>query len=96
MTAEQLAAYAGILVSLLFSYVPGLSNWYDPLEATYKRLIMLGSLVVVALGVYGLSCGNVYSLITCDKAGYLSLVNAFIMAAIANQAAYKLSPRKSD
>lgn len=93
MTAEQLSAYAGVILSLLFSYVPGLSNWYDPLEPTRKRLIMLALLAVTVLSVYGLSCGNIYNIVTCDKTGALTLVNAFIMAMVANQATYKLSPR---
>ena len=96
MSAEQLAALAGLILSLLFSYVPGLSDWYEPLEQTKKRLIMLGLLVVVAAGVYGLSCGPTnLQFVTCDKAGVMALISAFITAMVANQATYELSPRKA-
>ena len=46
MTSEQLAIAAGILLSLAFNYIPGLNDWYQALEGTYKRLIMLLALVL--------------------------------------------------
>ena len=95
MTAEQLSAIAGLVLSLLFSYVPSLSDWYAPLDPTKKRLIMLGLLVLAAAGVYALSCEQIMPFVTCDKAGALTLISAFITAMVANQAVYKLSPRKS-
>ncbi len=94
MSAEQLAAIAGIILSLLFSYVPGLSDWYSGLESTKKRLVMAALLLGVACGVFGLSCGNVITTVVCDKSGALGLIQAFIAALIANQATYQISPRK--
>ncbi len=95
MSAEQLALVAGAILSLLFSYAPGLSDWYGALDSTYKRLVMLVLLIAVAGGVLALSCGDVVSYVTCDKAGILGLVNALIAAAIANQATFTLSPQKA-
>lgn len=40
MTSDELAAVAGVVLSLAFSYVPGLSGWFDGLRGEYKRLIM--------------------------------------------------------
>jgi hypothetical protein len=94
MSAEQLAAIAGVVLSLVFSYVPGLSDWYGALEATQKRLVMAGLLLAVAGGAFGLSCGNVIVSVTCDKAGVIGLISALIAALVANQATYQLSPRK--
>ena len=94
MSAEQLAAIAGIILSLLFSYVPGLSDWYSGLESTKKRLVMAALLLGVAGGVFGLACGNVITTVVCDKSGALGLIQAFIAALIANQATYQISPRK--
>lgn len=96
MTAEILAVIAGVVLSLLFSYVPGLNAWFAALESTYKRLIMLGLLLVSAGAVYGLAClgwGASFGIaLTCDQAGAIELLKAFGLAAIANQAAYGLSP----
>lgn len=98
MTAETLSAIVAIAMSLAFSYLPGLETWYDPLPSNVKRLIMLGALFVVSLGVVGLACTGLaadFGLnLTCDRAGVLALVRAFIAAAVANQTAYKLSPQR--
>jgi len=95
MTAEQLAAIAGIVLSLLFSYTPGLSTDFDKLDPTYKRLVIAALLLVVAGGVFGLACGHVLVTVTCDKTGIMGLVNAYIAALIANQSTYLISPTKA-
>lgn len=96
MTAELLSSVAGIVLSLLFSYVPGLNAWFAGLDSVKKSLIMLGALLLVAGGIYGIACigwGEAWGItMTCDQAGLQQLVTAFILAAVSNQAAYKLSP----
>jgi len=79
MTAEMISASAGILLSLVFSYVPGLSDWFNALDGAHKRLVMLAALVLPA----------------CSQAGLLSLLEALIAALVANQATYMISPKKA-
>ena len=95
MTSEQLAITAGILLSLAFNYIPGLNDWYQALEGTYKRLIMLLALVLVAAGAFGLSCWKVYPnpIVTCDVPGAWGLVQALFMSLVANQTTYLISPK---
>ena len=93
MSVEQLAAIAGAVLSLAFSYIPGLDEGFANLEPTHKRLIMGGLLVVVAVAVFGLSCGNLLASVTCDKQGALGLVNVLIMALIANQSVYQITKK---
>ena len=94
MSANELSALAGIGLSLLFSYVPKLNTKFAALAPEYKRLIMLGLLAVFAFGVYGVSClGWFETGITCDQSGIISLVKAFVAAAVANQAAFALTPQ---
>ena len=93
MTSDQLAAIAGLVLSLVFSYVPGLNSMFDKLDATQKRLVMAGLLLIVAAGAFGLSCAQVLVVVTCDKPGALGLVSAFIAALVANQAAFQISPK---
>ena len=98
MTPSDLSAIAGIILSLLFSYVPGFQNWYDPLSANLKRIIMLGLIILAAVAIFGLSCINVPvtgSTITCDIPGIWGLVKTFISCLVTNQAAYLLSPKKA-
>ena len=92
MTPELLVSIAGIILSLAFSYVPGLAAKFAGLESVYKRLITLGLALVAAVGVFGLSCAGLIDSVTCDQAGGWNLLQLFIYAAIANQAAYTLSP----
>ena len=95
MNAELLASIAGIVFSLAFSYVPGLKDKFEQLDSGYKQLSMLGVLLLVALGTFGLSCAGLVDVgITCDKAGAMGLVSVFISALIANQATYMITPKK--
>lgn len=93
MTAEGLGIVAGIVISLLFAYVPGLDIWYAKLPGTQKRLIMLGALLISALGAIGLGCiGWDGVSVTCDQAGAKGMVEAFVLAVIANQSTYLIAP----
>jgi len=98
MTPETLSSMAGVLLSLLASYLPGFSNWFDPLEPNLKRLIMLALICASALGSFGIACAGWGDLanpaVSCDQVGAISLIKAFMAALIANQAAYAISPRK--
>jgi len=96
MSAEFLTTIAGVILSLLFSYIPGLNTWFAALESLHKRLIMLGLLFISALGFMALSCwGFLADLsgiqIPCDRQGLIGLVQMFIMAVIANQSTYAIS-----
>lgn len=97
MSAELLGSVAGVVLSLLFTYVPGLKNKYGALDGTYKRLIMLGLLVLAAAGAFGLACagwGDSFGItFTCDEAGARELVQVFIVALVANQSAFLISPK---
>lgn len=95
MSSNELSSIAGVVLSLLFSYVPKLNTWYAALDEAAKRLIMLVSLLVVAGVSFGLAClpataGQVPQ-ITCDSAGAWGLVKAFIAALVANQSAYMIT-----
>jgi hypothetical protein len=91
MTAEQLGSIAGIVLSLLFSYVPGLAGWFAALTTGYKQMIMGVLLIAVAGAIYGLACANLYGGIVCGKEGGLQLINILIAALISNQSAYLLT-----
>ena len=96
MDAEWIALVAGVLLSLAFSYIPGLNTKYAALAEEVKKLIMIGLLALVAFGAYGLACAGWLEdltgiVITCDKAGFVGVLQVFILAAIGNQTAYKLT-----
>ena len=97
MSAVDLSLIAGSVLSLIFSYVPGLNAAFAGKSAEVKRLIMLGLLALVAAGVYGLACtgyGAQFGLaVTCDQSGLVALLGSLLVAAIANQATYSISPK---
>ena len=94
MDDKTLSSLAGVILSVVFSYVPGLKSWYSALAGEYKRLVMLGAMVLVAGGTYALSCTGYISTVSCDGAGAQQLISLFITAVIANQAAYLITPLK--
>lgn len=97
MSTENLAMVAAIILTLVFSYVPGLNTAFAKLAPEIKRLIMLGLLVLVAAGALGIACagaGNVFGVtVTCDETGIYALVKALVAAVIANQGVYAISPQ---
>jgi len=97
MTADTLALFAGAFLSLLFSYVPGLNTWFDALEIVHKRLVMLALLIIVAVAIVALACAGLGAdlglAITCDKAGLIGMLRALVLAIMANQSTYKLTPK---
>lgn len=98
MSAEQLTVIAGAILSLAFSYVPGLKSKYEPLGDEMKRLVMLGLLVLVVAGVFGLACSRFGSYlglaIACDEPGMVGLAWSLVLAIMANQSTYLITPRR--
>lgn len=91
MTSDLLSAIAGIILSLAFSYLPGVSDWFSGLDGVHKRLIMAGLLLVVAVGAFALGCAGVLDSVECSREGALGLISAYISALIANQSAYQIT-----
>ena len=99
MSAESLSLVAGTVLSLAFSYIPGARNWFEGFQPEIKRLIMLVLLVVSTGIVYWLSCsGWAFDWgisLNCDQSGLLGLIEQLVIAIIANQSTYAISPRKT-
>jgi hypothetical protein len=98
MSAETLALISGTLLSLFFSYIPGARSWFEPFPAQVKRLIMLVLLLGAAGIVYGLSClgwgAEWHITLTCDQQGLMGLIEQTVIAIIANQSIYAISPHR--
>lgn len=93
MTATELSAIAGVVLSLIFSYVPGLSTWFAGKSSEVKSLVMLAVLVATAAGIYGVGCLGWFDTgIACTGAGALELGKILLVAVIANQSTHRLMP----
>ena len=97
VSSELIVSIAGVVLSLLFSYIPGLRTWFAALVAETKQLIMLGLLVLVTGAIYALGCYGILDTgIACGKEGVVSLVFMLIAGVVSNQAAYLISPQTND
>lgn len=96
---DAISGLAGVVLSLVFSYVPGARDWFAKLNGDQKRLVMLGACLVVPVVMALLACTGFAAdfglTVTCDRAGIVELVKAFVVAAITNQTAYQLSPKQN-
>lgn len=98
MSAECLSMIAGTLLSLVFSYIPGAKEWFMKFDPTVKRLVMLTLIFITAGCIFGLACSawatDLGISITCNQSGLLGLVQQVVLAIIANQGVYSISPHK--
>jgi hypothetical protein len=92
MNAEQLASIAGVVLSLAFSYVPGVKGWFEELAKGQKQALMGGLLIVVAGASFGLSCAGVVDVgVACTQTGAIGLVEVLVSALVANQGTYLIT-----
>jgi hypothetical protein len=84
MTSDKLAALVGVLISLLFAYLPGLKSWFNKQSSEAKGGITAGVTVLAALAVYGLSCAGWFTQlgVTCSQGGFQQLVTIIIGALV--------------
>lgn len=94
-TAELLAAIVGGAISLLFNYFPLLNTWYAAKSKEFKSLGMLGMMLVVTGGVFGLGCANVLQVenFSCTQQTAYQFISIYLVAVIANQGVFTASPQ---
>lgn len=93
MESNVVVMIAGVILALLFGYMPGLRGWYEALDAVRKAQVMAGLLLLAAGGVYGAACYTPWAAVECSEAGFWQLVELFVTALIANQATYLIGVR---
>lgn len=93
LSPDNLAVVAGVVLSLAFSYVPGLGAWYNRQASDVKRVIMLGVLALTCGVIVGLACAGVLSGVECSRPGIIQMVEAFFVALVANQTTDRISPK---
>lgn len=97
MNASQISTIAAIILSLVFSYIPGAKDAFDKLNGTAKRLYMLLAVAVTTCTIFALACWPLVKdviPIQCTQTGAIALITYFVQAMIANQATYLISPRR--
>jgi putative flippase GtrA len=94
LTTDTISAVAAIILSLVFSYVPKVKDWFAVQPGTTKRLVVLASLAAAAGGGLALSCTSLIpGAVACTQTNIVDVVSAFIAALVANQSAYSFQPQ---
>ncbi len=91
MDDNLLVMVSGVLLSLAFGYVPGLSDWYNALDRVRRAQVMAVLLVAAAAGVFVAGCYSPWQAVSCDADGAWGLVELLVLALMANQATYQLA-----
>jgi hypothetical protein len=100
LTAQTLAIICGALLSLAFSYVPGLKDWFEKITDSNKKRGIMGILIILTgLAIFGLGCAGVLAkyLVTpvCTLTGFWDLLGIIVLTLMANQTMYSITPTKS-
>jgi len=97
MTPDLLSGVFAIILSLACSYIPRLREKYDAFEPNEKRTVMGIGLILISVSSLGLACvgwGGLFTpAITCDQIGAIVILRTLIMALVANQATFLISPK---
>lgn len=98
MTATILVSIFSVILSLCASYIPKFRIWYAKLTSARKKLFMFFGVILIAAGVFLLSCLSYLSyftewVVTCDMGGAIGLVKVVGTALIANQATFLIAPK---
>lgn len=94
MTQDQLAAGAGMLLSLCCAYWPGLSERFDALPKRGKAIVMTLLLIVVSTVTFVLSCMRWVNVgVVCDAPGLIGLIQLFMLTLVTNQSTFFLFVR---
>lgn len=95
LNADLLAAVAGMVISLVCSYVPGIAPRWAALDGAWKRFCMAVMLIVTAAVIVALSCAGVLQGVECSQKGAWAVMSALFSALVVNQSVYAITA-KSD
>lgn len=97
MTPTEISAIAGVILSLLLAYLPGVKDWFEALPGERKRLLLAGLLALAAGGALLWGCYQLGGdLGACMQRNWQSYITGYIGALVANQATYLLAVRRTD
>ena len=96
MNQEMLSTITGIVISVVFRYLPKLKDWYYSMDTAGKQLFMAGVLVIVSGVMFGLSCIPDFAelfpeyAIACSSEGLLGYLHILLPMLVSNQAFYSI------
>lgn len=97
LTAAVLLAVVGALLSVAFTWFPGMNTWYAGLDKDQQSAIMLGLLILAAAVMITLGCTGLIVVVglVCTPQGIFTVVInlgvGLVTAMMANQGTYGLT-----
>lgn len=96
LTLELFGALFGGIISVFFSWCPGLRTWFAGLSKTFKQLTMLGFSLALIIFIGVSSCTHLWTFMTCDKVGFMKLATVWFFFLVSNQSIYRIVPAPED
>lgn len=93
MDTTLISTVSGSALSLAFSYLPGLQDWYQTLDSKGRAWVMLGTMIAVAVGLFIASCSGQYITVACSQAGAIDMAKLFFATLVANQATFAITKK---
>ncbi len=90
-----ISTVAGVVLSLVLAYAPGVSAWWEDLSSEHKRAALAILYLAVSAGLYIPSCFGGPSVVACDVSSIWDVVTAYVLTLVANQATYVLLPQET-
>lgn len=99
-TQAQLAVAVGAVLSLAFTFLPVLKDWFDKRTGSERAQVMAILIVLVGVAITALSCANILTEVPCTRDGvmefFLGAVVNSVFALTANQATHQITKKKDD
>lgn len=77
-----LSAILGTALTLIFTFVPQVKDWYEAKDARTKAQIMAFGLLIIGACVTALSCYGVISAVVCTQTGILTFITGTLLNAL--------------
>lgn len=90
-SSEILATLLGVVMSLIFAYLPGVKDWFDSLDSRWKPLVNLGALLLVTAGRLVWLCK---ADLACMQAELPAALMAFLTALVSNQMTFTFAVKQ--
>jgi hypothetical protein len=88
---DAILSLAGIVLSLVFGYLPMLKTWYDGVNPVYRPLLMAGVLLLITVGKLVAECGGSFA---CMGVNWQAAFWGWFGALIANQTTFMIAVKQ--
>lgn len=88
---DAILALTGVVLSLVFGYLPMVKDWFDSVPSTYKPLLMAGVLLLVTVGKLVAECNGSFA---CMGVNWQLAFWGWFGALVANQTTYAVAVKQ--